>query len=87
MNNNELIEKVTEALASTKSAHKRLDKLEELSDAIYSLTTDVKVLTEQLVNLKTDVIEIKNKPNKITDTIITVITSSITVALLSLILK
>lgn len=87
MNNNELIEKVTEALASTKSAHKRLDKLEELSDAIYSLTTDVKVLTEQLVNLKTDVIEIKNKPNKITDTILTVVTSSITVAILSLILK
>lgn len=90
MKETEIIEKIVEALESTKSAHKRLDKLEDLAEAIYSLTSDVKVLTEQLINLKAGFEEVKcanNKPNKVIDTISTVVTSSITVALISLILK
>lgn len=66
----------------------RLNKLEEVTEAIHSLTSDVKVLTEQLITMKADVINLKTpKQNIIFNTIATVVTSSITVAILGLILK
>ena len=42
-----MIAKVDE---SAKSAHKRLDQLEEITDTIYSLASDVKLLAQSVVN-------------------------------------
>ena len=52
---------ITKIDESTKSAHKRIDELQDVVKAFYSLASDVKVLAEQLVNMKTDVNDIKKK--------------------------
>ena len=78
--------------------NKRLDKLEEIVQVIYSLATDVKLMTQELVSIKCDVKELKDseterekKPSKFFDiignTMIAVVTSTITVAVLSAVIK
>ena len=46
---------------SNKSAHKRIDELQGVIKAFYSMAGDVKVLAEQLVNMKEDVNYVKSK--------------------------
>ena len=46
-------------MESTKSAHKRIDELQEVIKAFYSLASDVKVITNELVNMKGDISLIK----------------------------
>lgn len=65
--NDEMIEKITEALESTRSAHKRIDELQLVIKAFYDLASDVKVMANELVNMKCDITSIKNDINKKND--------------------
>ena len=74
----ENIEKmVQEALDSTKSAHKRIDRMEKRQDNLEELTNALSVLQNEQEHIKTDVGEIKDdvkqlvsKPAKRYDAII-----------------
>ena len=57
----EAIEKmVQEALDSTKSAHKRIDRMEKRQDNLEELTNAFSVLQNEQEHIKTDVGEIKD---------------------------
>lgn len=76
----------------------RLDKLEEVTTAIYSIASDVKVMAEQMISVKADVKYLKDdketrdrKPStlleKVLSTIITVIVTATVMSFYSLIMK
>lgn len=83
MNKEELSISVARVEESTKSAHKRIDTLEENMKNIYSLANDVKslagdvrVFAEQLTTVKKDVGDVKSciseeqkKPGKMIDSV------------------
>ena len=52
--------KLGELEASVKSAHKRLDELQLVTQAFYDLASDVKVLVSEMTIMKTDIVDIKN---------------------------
>lgn len=59
--------KIAEVSESTKQAHKRIDELQTVIKAFYELASDVKVMANELKNIKNDVIEIKdNISNNVT---------------------
>lgn len=101
MNNEEytkIIERLTSVEQSNKSAHKRIDGLEKLSNAFCSMAEDVKVLATEMIALKENVKEIKekvekqeDKPSKLVDgvkqVIINAIMLAIITAIMALILK
>ena len=62
--NGELAEKVARVDESTKSAHKRIDETQDVIKAFYSMAGDVKVLAEQLINMKDDMNYLKLKVNE-----------------------
>ena len=98
MDNKELID-LGEVISSLKSAHKRIDELQLVTKAFYDLASDVKVMVNEMTNMKKDISDIKSnmdeyhkvEPNKLIfnakNTIITGIIAAIVGALISLILK
>ena len=88
-----------ELKSSVSSAHKRLDDLQMITTAFYDLASDVKVMVNEMTNMKKDIIDIKGnideyhkvEPNKlifnVKTTIITGVVSAIVGAILALIFK
>lgn len=72
MDNKELID-LGEVISSLKSAHKRIDELQLVTKAFYDLASDVKVMVNEMTNMKKDISDIKSnideyhrvEPNKI----------------------
>lgn len=92
------MERITAVEESIKSAHHRIDEVQENQKVLLEMNANIKLLTEQfktqskeLTEVKSDVKELKEKPVKrwdsIVATIITVITSALSGAVLALILK
>lgn len=58
---------------STKSAHRRIDELQLVTKAFYDLASDVKVMVNEMTNMKKDISDIKSnideyhhqEPNKL----------------------
>lgn len=85
--------------SSVKSAHKRIDDLQLVTKAFYDLASDVKVMVNEMTNMKKDINDIKdnideyhkNEPNKlifnVKNTIITGVVAAIVGALITLVLK
>lgn len=95
-------EKITNDIASlqssVKSAHKRIDELQVVIKAFYELASDVKVMVNEMTNMKQDISDIKskvdlrdNESNKLMfnakNAVITGVIASIIGALMALILK
>ena len=90
---------IGELWGSTKSAHKRIDELQLVTQAFYDLASDVKVMVNEMANMKKDINVIKDnideyhkvEPNKlifnVKSTIITGVVSAIVGAILALIFK
>lgn len=62
----EMTEKVQEALDSTKSAHKRLDRLEKRQDDLETLTRSVDKMQMEQEYIKGDIGEIKTDVKSLT---------------------
>lgn len=62
----EMAEKVQEALDSTKSAHKRLDRLEKRQDDLETLTRSVGKMQTEQEYIKSDIGEIKEDVKSLT---------------------
>lgn len=102
MDNNEILKierELSELSASTKQAHKRIDELHLVTKAFYDLASDVKVMVNEMTNMKKDIKEIKadideyhhQEPNKlifnVKNTMITGIVSALIGAIIALVLK
>ena len=83
---------------SVKSAHKRIDELQTITKAFYELAADVKVMVNEMTNMKTDINDIKikvddyeNEPNRllfnVKNAVLTGLVGAIVGALVALILK
>lgn len=51
--------KLGEIEASVKSAHKRIDELQLVTQAFYDLASDVKVMVSEMKVMKKDIVDIK----------------------------
>lgn len=84
---------------SVSSAHKRIDELQLVTKAFYDLASDVKVMVNEMSNMKKDITEIKDnieeyhhkEPNKlifnVKNAIVVGIASALLGAILTLLLK
>ena len=61
MNKEEIIVELANVKNSTDHAHKRIDELQNVIKAFYDLAADVKVMANELVNMKTDISDIKQQ--------------------------
>ena len=90
---------IGELTSSVKNAHKRIDDLQLVTKAFYDLASDVKVMVNEMANMKKDINVIKDnideyhkvEPNKlifnVKSTVITGIVAAIVGALITLIIK
>ncbi len=90
---------IGELNSSVKSAHKRIDELQLVTKAFYDLASDVKVMVNEMSNIKKDISDIKGNmeeyhhkdPNKlifnVKNAIITGIVAILVSALMALIIK
>jgi uncharacterized coiled-coil DUF342 family protein len=88
-----------ELKSGVNNAHKRIDDLQVITKAFYDLASDVKVMVNEMTNMKKDIKEIKGnideyhkvEPNKlifnVKNTVITAIAAAIVGALIALVLK
>lgn len=95
----DIIKTLGEHEESLKIAHKRIDELQLVTKAFYDLVSDVKVMVNEMTNIKKDIVSIqsnideyhKNEPNKlifnVKNTIITGVAAAIVGAVIALILK
>lgn len=98
MDRDDILVQLTNVKNSTENAHKRIDELQVVVNAFYNLAADVKVMANELVNMKTDISDIKQKvdsneeePKKLLfnakSTAIVGIVSALVGSLMALILK
>lgn len=90
---------IGELSGSIKSAHRRIDELQLVTKAFYDLASDVKVMVNEMSNMKKDISDIKGnieeyhhkEPNKlifnVKNAIIVGIASALLGSILTLILK
>lgn len=90
---------IGEINSSVKSAHKRIDDLQTITKAFYDLASDVKVMVNEMTNMKKDITDIKTnmdnyhrvEPDKlmfnVKNTIVTGIIAAIVTAIITLVLK
>lgn len=74
----EIVERLSSGESSIKSAHHRIDDVERKQDDLADLVSSVKVVADRqarveddVVEIKTDVKELKEKPNKRYETFVT----------------
>ena len=63
----ELWERLTAAEASGKSAHRRIDAIEKLTQSVSDMVVEVKHMREDLNNVHDEIEEVKDRPMKIVD--------------------
>lgn len=77
MNDVELIERLTVVEQSAKSAHKRLDELHELTNAVCSMASELKHMREDVNRLSDELQAVRDKPMKRYDLFITAAISAL----------
>lgn len=63
MDREDILVQLTNVKNSTENAHRRIDELQIVINAFYDLAADVKVMANELVNMKTDISDIKQELN------------------------
>ena len=62
---------------SSKSAHKRIDNMERLTESVYTLATETKQMREEMNEIKDRVTNIEEKPSKRWDLVVTTIITAV----------
>lgn len=80
----EIVERLSAGESSIKSAHHRIDDVEKKQDNLADLVSSVKVLADRearveddVNEIKTDVKELKEKPSKRYDTVVTTVITAL----------
>lgn len=76
-NEKEIWERLTAVEQSTKSAHRRIDSIEELTKSVSDMVVEVKHMREDVNDVREDVDEIKQKPTKRYELIVTAIITAV----------
>lgn len=63
----EVLERLTRTEASVKSAHKRLDVVERLTQSVSDMVSEIRHMREDLSIVQSELNEIKNRPGKMWD--------------------
>lgn len=63
----EIWERLTKAEAGVKSAHHRIDSIEQLTQSVSDMVVEVKHMREDLNNVHDEIEEVKDRPMKIVD--------------------
>lgn len=87
MDEKEMIERIVATEQSVKSAHKRLDELHELTQSISEMTSELKHMREDMNRLSNEVEEVKNRPMKRYDLIITTAITALTSGIIGYLLN
>lgn len=75
-NEKEIFERLTALESSYKSLHKRLDHIEQLVESVQRMTVEMQHMREDLNEITENIENIKSKPAKFWETIITAILSA-----------
>lgn len=67
----DLTEKVSRLSESVKSAHKRIDSVEELTKSVYELASSIKAMQHDISDVSNRIKTIEEKPAKRWDLVIT----------------
>lgn len=78
MNETEYVERLAKVESAVKSVQHQVDEQKELISGIHELASEVKYMREDLSEVKKDVGELKSKPAKRYDLIVTGIISALT---------
>ena len=73
----EVWERLTALEQSSKSAHKRIDNMERLTESVYTLATETKLMREEMIDLKDRVTSNEEKPSKRWDLVVTTIITAV----------
>lgn len=83
----ELRERLVAIEQSTKSAHHRLDSLENLTESVHTIAVEMKAMREDMAEMKARLSDIEQRPRKHYDTIITAIITAIVGGMIGYFLK
>jgi regulator of replication initiation timing len=70
-NEKEIFERLTALESSYKSLHKRLDHIEQLVESVQKMTVEMQHMREDLNEITENIENIKSKPAKLWETLIT----------------
>ncbi len=77
MTNEEIVERITAVEQAVKSAQHQLDEQKELTNSIHELASEVRFMRSDINKMQTDIDEIKAKPTKRYELIVTTIITAL----------
>lgn len=80
-------ERLTACEQSTKQAHKRIDNLDRLTESVYTLATEVKLMREDTNDIKLRVEAIEQRPIKHWDMLVTTCITAIASGIIGFVLS
>lgn len=83
----ELWERLTAVEASGKSAHRRIDAIEKLTQSVSDMVVEVKHMREDLNNVHDEIEEVKDRPLKFYDKLMWAVVGAAASGLVSLALS
>ena len=86
-NEKEIWERLSAAEASGKSAHRRIDAIEKLTQSVSDMVVEVKHMREDLNNVHNEIEEVKDRPLKFYDKLMWAVVGAAASGLVSLALS
>ena len=77
----EIFERLTRSEASVKSAHKRLDVVERLTQSVSDMVSEIRHMREDISLVQSEVNEMKHRPGKMWDKFIGAVIGAVGTAL------
>lgn len=77
MSNDEIVERITAAEQAVKAAQHQIDEMKELINSIHELASEVRYMRTDINKMQTDIDEIKAKPTKRYELIVTTIITAL----------
>lgn len=87
MTGEEIVERITAAEQAIKSAQHQIDEMKELINSIHELASEVRYMRTDINKMQTDIDEIKAKPTKRYELVVTAIISALTSGMLGFVIS
>jgi hypothetical protein len=86
-NEKEVWERLTACESSVKSAHHRLDSIEQLTQSVSDMVVEVRHMREDLNNVRAEIDEVKSRPIKFYDKLMWAIVGATASGIVSIVLS
>ena len=87
MNNEEIVATLATHEQRIKSAQHQIDEMKDLINSIHELASEVRFMRTDINKMQTDIEEIKAKPNKRYELVVTAIISALTSGMLGFVIS